>query len=401
MMKNKYYIDFAKIFISVFFALLLWYYVVSEQNPIVTRSYDIPIKVLNSEYIDKNDLMLMNNINNLNVIVKFKGNQDDLNQIKTSDISAKADLQGVKVKGVTEANIIISGYPAKVELVEQSEKSIKLTLDNKINLNMKVIYRTKGKTQEGYAPIINKISPAEISITGAESIVRTATKAEVIIDISQISGETDKELPVIIYNDEGKEISELNISPKAVRVSMSLGPVKLVNVMPQIMGKVPEGYVLIENTAYPRYISLTGKTSALEGLTEIKTEKIDIKNINGRVERIVRLILPPDVYLSDQEAIVKVLINVEKIITKDFKTTLEIRNLKEGYLVDVPPQEVVFKITGADSIVNNSETVVKGYIDMTGVIEGDFRMKVRWEIPKDYQIISVTPDTVDVRIKKN
>lgn len=400
MNRKKTLSDTMKIIVSIIFAALLWYYVVTDQNPLITKSYDIPVKLLNMEYIEKNDLILMQNPNNLKVTIKLKGYKDNLDLVSQLSITASADLMGIKSKGEVRTNISFSGIPNGITLVDQSASELILNLDRKISSHLKVSYKYKGKLADGFAPVINNIDPPEILITGPESIVSKAKYALLTVDITGLTGDTIKDQTVTIYDAENKELNDISVQPKTQRVSLSLGVIKLVPILPQFTGKALEGYSVLERGIYPKFVSIAAKKDVLDSIKEIKTEKISIAGISERMEKNVKLILPPGIALVENDIRIRAFADIEKVITKEIKKSIEIRNLGEGLSVEGVNQEITLTVVGPESIVENPAILIKAYADMEGIIEGEHVLKVLWDTPKGFTIQKANPANITINVKK-
>ena len=400
MNRKKTLSDTMKIVLSIIFAALLWYYVVTDQNPLITKSYDIPVKLLNMEYIEKNDLILMQNPNNLKVTIKLKGYKDNLELVSQLSITASADLMGIKSKGEVRTNISLSGIPNGITLVDQSASELILNLNRKISSHLKVSYKYKGKLADGFAPIINSIDPPEIIITGPESIVSKAKYALLTIDVTGLTGDTIKEQTVTIYDSENKELDDISVQPKTQRVSISLGVIKLVPILPQFTGKALEGYSVLDRGIYPKFVSIAAKKDILDSIKEIKTAKISIAGISERMEKNVKLILPPGIALVENDVQIRAFADIEKVITKEIKKSIEIRNLGEGLSVEGVTQEIILTVVGPESIVENPAILIKAYADMEGIVEGEHVLKVLWDTPKGFTIKKANPANVTINVKK-
>ena len=400
MNRKKTLSDTMKIILSVIFAALLWYYVVTDQNPLITKSYDIPVKLLNMEYIEKNDLILMQNPNRLKVSIKLKGYKNDLDLVSQLSITASSDLMGIKSKGEVRTNISFSGIPNGITLVDQSASELVLNLERKVSSHLKVSYKYKGKLADGFAPVLNNIDPPEILITGPESIISKAKYALLMIDITGLNGDIIKDQNVSIYDAENKELNDILVQPKTQRVSLSLGVIKLVPILPQFTGKVLAGYSVLERGIYPKFVSIAAKKDVLDSIKEIKTEKISIEGISERMEKTVNLILPHGIALVENDIQIRAYADIEKVVTKEIKKSIEIRNLGDGLAVGSITQEIILTVVGPESIVENPAILIKAYADMNGIVEGDHIVKVLWDTPKGFTIQKANPANITINVKK-
>jgi len=352
------------------------------------------------EYIEKNDLILLQNPNNLKVSIKLKGFKDDLDLVSQVSITASADLMGMKTKGEVKTNISFSGIPNGVTLLDQSAKELILNLDRKVSAHLKVSYNYKGKLGDGFSPVLNNIDPAEILITGPESLVSKAKYAILTVDITGLSGDTVKELTPSVFDTENKELNDIVILPKTQRVSLSLGVIKLVPIVPQFTGKPMAGYSILERGIYPKFVSIAAKKDVINSIKEIKTEKISVSGISERMEKTVKLILPPGVELVENDVQIRAYADVEKAVSKEIKTSIEIRNLGEGLSVEGITQDMIVTVVGPESIVENPSILIKTYVNMQGLGEGEHVVKVLWDAPKGFTIQKSTPATITINVKK-
>ena len=111
--------------ISILFAVALWLYVASEQNPLEYKPIkDIPVRLINTETVGASGLVIRDPQQH-KVDVNIQGKRSVLAEIKTADILAEADLRGYTRRGVNNVPVEIRGLPSNVELVDYSPKALK------------------------------------------------------------------------------------------------------------------------------------------------------------------------------------------------------------------------------------------------------------------------------------
>ncbi len=109
---------------SLFFAVLLWIYVMDIENPETLRTFkDVPIQLINVEELQDSGLILINN-QNYTVDVKVEGRRSDVLNVKKAEIGLTADLIG-SGKGNNSVPIESNLSADNVKLAEMSKTEIK------------------------------------------------------------------------------------------------------------------------------------------------------------------------------------------------------------------------------------------------------------------------------------
>jgi hypothetical protein len=107
--------------ICLLLAIVLWFVIINEQNPLSEGSYTVPITVenLDSQYITSNVPKT--------VYVRLSGPRNTIINVGPSDIKAYIDLSSVQ-EGEVEVPVHIE-IPSGTELKKQSMTSTKITVD--------------------------------------------------------------------------------------------------------------------------------------------------------------------------------------------------------------------------------------------------------------------------------
>ena len=88
-----------------------------------------------------------------------------------------------------------------------------------------------------------------------------------------------------------------------MEVTVPIIPVRNVQVLPNIKGNPPEGYIIRDVRIDPPEVTVTGSSDTLSDLQTINTESINIDGKTSAVTAEVRLIFPRGVTSFDEELI--------------------------------------------------------------------------------------------------
>ena len=386
--------------LSVLLATMFWIYVITEQNPVVYKDIALPVKLVNVESLATNNITMMNK-NDYKISLKLKGNKNTLDRINNSTITATADLRDQKTKGEFLVPVQISGVPSGVDIISMSSGSIKVNMDNVISITMPVIIKVTGNPLQGMAAMTPAVSPTEVTIRGAETLVNLIKTAVVDLDISSFSTEVKKNIMVQIQDGDGKAVEDVEVYPKSVDVRIPIEYTKIVLLDPDFVVKPAPGYIVTGVSVNPKEIHITGKKELLDTLTSVKTERIELSDAKAFVDQEVALILPPGVELANKSEIIRLNANIEKIIEKPIETNnISIRNLSDDLDAEVQQTLIGAFVRGPESIVNAWDINKAFYIEILGLDEGTHTLQIFYDKPEELEVMGVNPNVVNITIKK-
>ena len=126
--------------ISIVVAVVMWLYVMNEQNPQVPYTVrDVPIKMSN---LDESKLALKDTDSQYTVNVKVKGRRSLVVDLKPEDIKAEVNLRG-RMEGDNLIRVDVE-VPANVELIDVIPREIMVALDAVIEEQMPVTVDVMG-----------------------------------------------------------------------------------------------------------------------------------------------------------------------------------------------------------------------------------------------------------------
>ncbi|HYF84301.1 MAG TPA: CdaR family protein [Clostridia bacterium] len=387
---------------SVMLALLLWFYVITEQNPEITKDITIPVRLINTVFLEKSNMMLANDPNSFKLTLRLKGKNNELDKLNETTVDAVADLEGHRLKGDNFVKININGIPEDVNILMKSADSLKVVLEPKVSVQKSVHVNIMGNPSHGLAAMTPMIAPNDVVITGAESQINKINTVRVDVDIASVNAEVKKILPVRALDENGKDIQNITIEPGNIEVSIPIENTKRVGLQMDLSGQPAAGYVISNMSVSPAEILVTGKQQILEGINSIKTEKIDITDGTADVSREVKLVMPDGVELVNASEKMSIFINIEKVITSDMTIgSIEYVNLAEGLEVGSIQNGMVVSLRGAEGLLIDATNTIKFYVDLKHANEGTNVLNILWEVPQGVEVMGVSPQQTEVVLKKS
>ncbi len=386
--------------LSILLAILLWLYVITEPNAVIPKDLSLPVRLANVDALSKNNLTILDD-ESFNVLIKLRGNKKYLDGLNKTTVMATVDLRGIDSKGQKELLVDLSGIPAGVDVTWISSNRISLNIDNIVTGVIPVSLRIEGSTPAGMSTMTPVINPAEVTIKGAETILGLIKKAEVRIDINNRSMGINENAEVWILDKQDNVIEGLDVSPRQVDVFIPIESTKSVAIDANYQIVPADGYVLNSVTISPKAVNIVGRKEILDGLTHIKTVKIEQLDARANIEEKVVLILPDGVELINKKEDIILTANIEKIADKTVETNkVGIKNLTEGIEIEMLQIYIKATVRGPESLVDAWDISNAFYIDLKDLGEGTHSLPIQYIIPDKVELKEILPNEIKITIKK-
>jgi len=289
--------------VAVIVAAVLWLYVVNEQNPPIEASFTIPLEYQNLSpgliVIDAPDV----------VRVKVRGPRSIISGVQSKDLKAYADMkdrgEGRHVVRITAA------VPASLELVEINPDRINLRLEASVRRQFPLEIRTTGKSPPGV--VVERLAPAPDTVTveGAKSIVEAIARVVATVDLTDRSATFVAEVTPQVLTRDGREVSEVKLTPAKAKVSVLLTQQvkRTVSVKPEVVGSPAAGFVITHVTTEPEKIDIMGAKAVIEKIDAVFTEPVNVTGLDKDTTREVRLQIRPGLAVSQDKATVYIIVS--------------------------------------------------------------------------------------------
>ncbi|MDD4584221.1 MAG: CdaR family protein [Eubacteriales bacterium] len=385
--------------LSIIAAIVMWLYVMNEQNPQVTYVIrDVPVKLLN---LDDSKFALKDNSSEFTVNVKVKGRRSLVADLKPNDINADVNMRG-RMEGDNLIRVDVN-TPPNVEFIDVSPREVMVNLDAIIEEQMPVVVDVSGTPMPGFEAAPASTKPQAVVVKGPRTMVNAVKKVSTRIDISDTNSTLINSLPIRVLDGKGKEQKEVSFRPDVVEVTVPIVPVSNVQILPNITGNPPEGYIIRDVRIDPPKIKVTGNDGILNTLQSINTEPINIESKTSTVSTDVKLNLPQGVTtFSEEIQSAQVTVEIEKLATTTLEATsseIELSNIPPEIKVDLEHREFTLTVSGPESIIDKvNKNMIKLNIDVSGLTEGEHLLKVNSDISRPYRIIQIEPGDILVTL---
>ena len=263
-------------------AIVLWFVIINEQNPLSEGSYTVPITVenLNSQYITSNVPKT--------VYVRLSGPRNTIINVGPSDIKAYIDLSDVQ-EGTVDVPLHVE-IPSGTELKKQSMTSTKITVDVYTVKEFKLTPHIVGNLDEKDFISELKIVPEKVVVSGARRLIQQVNQAVIEVPVNQRNGDFALMAPIHLYDAEGSPVEGLEMTPWQSNVKVTIGHDAMSKSVPlnvNITGQTATKTLTIQPTS----IQIRGSADTLRNISSIDLPDINVENM--KEEKSWKVIIPP------------------------------------------------------------------------------------------------------------
>ena len=272
--------------ICLLMAIVLWFFIINEQNPRSEGSYTVPVVVenLDSQYITSNVPKT--------VYVRLAGPRNTIINVGPSDIKAYIDLSEAQ-EGEMELPIHVE-IPAGTELTKQSMTTASINVDVYTVRELVLTPHLVGETKNDIFVSSLKVVPEKVVVSGARRLVKQVEQAVVEIPVENRVDDFSIMAPIRLFAADGTRIEGLEMTPWQSNVRVSMGrnaATKSVPVYVTTTGSLAGGAKLLSIKADPDTVVVKGDVNIVRNLTRIDLPPIDVNGLSQDKEW--KLIISP------------------------------------------------------------------------------------------------------------
>ncbi|MFA7672898.1 MAG: CdaR family protein [Clostridia bacterium] len=374
--------------LSVLIAILAWFTVSVNNNPVESRTITVPIQVINEKsLIDKNLEIVDDYVDYIEIDVK--GASTEISQVTVSDFTAFLDLSRVTREGETVIAISDIAYKGSSKITftyDDDAAKIHIEAEQLVSAQFPVTVEFTGELPSGYSVVSYTVTPSIQSINNVSSTIENVGKIAVKIDLNDVQQSFTLRKTCVIYDKSDNVINEFS---NLITVDVGLVIGKTVDVTEVLTGSdnIGDDHIFISSTLDVSKMIIVGEYDVIKDIDAIYTQPFDI---SGRTESfiseaILNVASNITVYYEDNILntgnTVKLSVTIEKLTTKVFEyaiNELTIRNksVSHGYTLNNDMFTVTLK-GRAQSLALITKSSLTPYIDVININDGSYNLKVK------------------------
>ncbi len=386
--------------LSLFIALLLWSFVISEVNPPMTKEFrNVEVTLLNSDALQGENLIVVEP-QGPTVTVEVSARRNVITSITESDIHASVDLAG-KAEGAFNVPIQLS-LPDGVKQEKLSTPNLSVKVEKYMQKEMTVDVRTLGRLPDVFIMEGIQATPAKITMEGARSAIEKVHSLQAQVDVSSLQEDATINVPLTAVAEDDTAVPGISLGQSFVNVAISLNMTKELPISLKTVNNSPADIKVSKRVVIPEAIRVKGDKSVLDGLKSISTEPVDLSEITGNVDETIKLELSSGVSLVNPSNEVRYMITTDKVEEKSITVPFDaiaFNNLGQG--LTLTPKagvtSVTLKLKGLYSVLSTvTQESLKLQGDMTGVVPGQHLVPLTATLPTGVEMLEDSAPAVEV-----
>jgi YbbR domain-containing protein len=263
---------------SLVIAVVLVLYVQSQLHPVVERTYEVPIEMLNVPAGYEVRLE-----GSPRVRVTVRGVREAVENTSAERLRATVDLHAAK-PGDNRLPLRLH-YPPQwgAELTVQAERS-----QERVFIEARLARQLPVRVQLTGTPELRKVltealvEPSRVRVSGGVSAVRRVQQVLVPFDLTGLQGDIEVDITPLAVDSAGDPVMGVQLNPATVRLKLRLLPqptVRTVPISPRLGELPPFPYRLAWFAVEPVTVQVRGSPSRLREVHVIETMPISLRTV--------------------------------------------------------------------------------------------------------------------------
>gem|GEM_PF-440677 len=395
---------------SIILAIVLWFFVMNTLNPAETKSFSVPITLVNENVLTSNGYAVLNTdeLVNTRVEVRVRATRTALDNLPRQNdngaVQATIDFSQFDTSRIvsTPQSLVLdinpkieNGFLYTYEVASLSPTNVSVVFDKVQEKEVKLTTNFTGSLEDGYTASIDQISAENVTVFGPESEFKKL--GNVIAEIPLKKDQKDDftaELKPIVYNTNGEALSNFIVEPTDITARVKVAYTRTIEIMkPETTGTLNSELILKGIDWSPKSLELTGDKEVLDGLQPIKLTAIELDKLVGsdiRTYEVSQFINDPRI--SAKPSSPRVITVTIELAGKDGKNItlnaedISVTGLSSG-LKALMPSQVVFTVFGEqDALSNITNSSFKASVDLTDCGEGAAEVPLNVSLPNGLEI---------------
>ena len=294
--------------VAVVSAIVLWGYVMNDQNPAIESSFTVQVQLRNAP--DGYKITQ----GTPTVKVKVRAARSLFVNSSAEDFKAYVDLKDAE-NGKHSYKVHVE-TPQGFEVVEENPGSIDVTLDRIIERRVRATVNVNGVPAPGVTVAKVNQASSKVVIEGPESAVNEVDR---VIGYIGLNGNNDSDfalqVPLTPINVDGREVQGVTVNPTSMYVTVQMARglrTKIVTVKPALTGSLNGELELVSAKVDPVKIEIAGDEAKTSTVSSLSTEPISLADVTKNMDKTVKLILPDGVTVTNPDVVVHLVVKAKE-----------------------------------------------------------------------------------------
>lgn len=354
------------IMISLVMSLIIWIYVVSTENSVVTQVFrGVKIEITGEETLRNSKNLIITDLDTNTVRVEIRGPRRIVDALDSDDLQAQIDVSTLSRAAYTSMKYKIA-YPNGTETrnlseVSYSPETVNFMVSNLNSITVPVRGGYDGLLADGFTAEAPVFEPSSITVSGPEAYLKDVSYAWVSFGTGKVSNTTYTETAsVTLMDSSGKAVSidYLTLSDETVTAVLPILEVKDIPLSVELIEGAGATTANTKVTITPDRITLAGDSSILSGMNRIILSTIDLTDFKSGFSE--SFVIPFDNSLKNVSGVTEAQVDIE--ITGLTTRTFTVKNI--SYIN--PPENMSVEV-----LTKNLDVIIRGTEEQIDQLSAD------------------------------
>lgn len=327
-----------------------------------------------------------------------------------SDQNLQFSLDASNIAGIGQYTIKIQPklVPKHIRIVSITPPELQITAELISSKTVDVAALSKGSPNDKYSIRSLTPIPLQVLVFGAPSLLNKISQARAYVDVSGHRTSFSSPAKTVIQDARGQTIYSLKITPETIKINVEIvagASIRNLGLKPAFTGELPGGFWVQEVIFDPPVAQVRGPQKNLEGINFLLSTAINLNNRRGSFNEQVAVDLPSGVEMVGENVVMaRVIINSSEG-TRQLDIVPQYASVTEGFgVTTITPTSVQVVVSGDPKAINQlTRSDVKLNLDLKGALSGTNQIIITpamFSTPANIQVVSFTPDTVEVVLSR-
>lgn len=398
--ENNLYIKLLSLVVAIF----LWSYVIGIVNPEINMTHrGIEVQTEGIAYLQREGLSVISP-ENPRVNVEVFGTKSDLSNIKSSNIVAVMNLEGLAPgENTVDIDVSIQGISGRVSVVDVEPSSIVVYLDEVVSDNIRIEVETLGELPENYTVGNVRALTNYVRVTAPSQINDQIAK---VVAYADISGKTETFMVnsnLVFLDKNNIEINDLETNISAIDIEVPIYKLKSVPIDIETTGTLSSDETIENIKTNPENIVIRGNREVIDTIDSIQTETINLNELIATENYNVTLRLPEGVAvheLGNIELVYDYTSSSSKILSIP-TSDVDLRNRENGFNYNITDsiRSINVVIYGETSLISSiTASDIDAFLNVSGLQEGEQLVNITITAIDNIEIRSISPESIELTI---
>jgi len=396
--------SFSSLSLAFFLSVIVWVSAVLSSDPTVTRSIPQPVP-LEIEGLSTELTILDSLPETVNVTLRTPQSIWDRILIQPNLVHAWLDLSDIS-EGEYELPVKVRVGVTPYHVVRVVPDEVVVRLEKVEIKTLEVTMAILGEPALGYQKGPLYISPSQVQVSGAKSLVERVKSIQGEMDINGAAESQRRAIKVKAVDENGMDVVGVRVIPDTVSVNQLitlLGGYRNVVVKVVTEGELEEGYWLTNiSVSPPNVIVFSADPQLVDALPGyVETEAVDLSGLSDDVDLRVALKLPPGVELAGEESVL-VRLNIAALEgSLPITLPIDVVGLSPDLEALLSPSQVDVLITGPVPLLKSIKASnLRVVVDLTDMSVGEYQVTPVVDLlPNSVKVASILPMNISVVIR--